>query len=133
MSRKQPSEFLDITNIEYFKFEEDFVEENVRCIPMIVRFKMDAAGIKLKLAEWSKFTVEERRELAIKECSTKKETNIYKLYLKELVGKYTGMEAIAMEIEKHPAWADPYTIPLQLSERTKQVGREIAVLDWREL
>ncbi|WP_353849846.1 nitrate reductase associated protein, partial [Hydrotalea sp.] len=31
--------------IEYFQFEEDFVEENVRCIPMIVRFKMDAVGI----------------------------------------------------------------------------------------
>ena len=36
---------------EGFVFEEDFVEENVRCIPMTVRFKMDAAGIKLKLAE----------------------------------------------------------------------------------
>jgi len=36
-----------MNGIEYFKFEEDFIEEDVRCIPMIVRFKMDLAGIKL--------------------------------------------------------------------------------------
>lgn len=34
-----PSEFKNLKGIEYFKFEEDFIEENVRCIPTIVRFK----------------------------------------------------------------------------------------------
>ena len=46
----------------YFNFEEDFVENNVRCIPMIVRFKLDACGIKLKLSEWSKMVIEERKK-----------------------------------------------------------------------
>ena len=47
--------FKKLKGIEYFDFEEDFVEKNIRCIPMIVRFKMDEAGIKLKLSEWSRF------------------------------------------------------------------------------
>ena len=64
------SPFKTLQGIEYFNFEEDFVEENVRCIPMIVRFKMDKAGIKLKLAEWSKFKTEEKIELAVKNCNT---------------------------------------------------------------
>ncbi|RYZ83151.1 MAG: hypothetical protein EOP04_20525, partial [Proteobacteria bacterium] len=51
--------------MEYFKFEEDFMEENVRCIPMVVRFKMDLAGIKLKLGEWGRFGTAERIELAL--------------------------------------------------------------------
>ena len=32
------------------------MENNMRCIPMIIRFKMDMAGIKLKLSEWKKFS-----------------------------------------------------------------------------
>ena len=61
-------------NIEYFDFEEDFVEKNIRCIPMIVRFKMDKAGIKLKLTEWSKFSVEERIELSKRPCDSEEES-----------------------------------------------------------
>src|SRR5688572_30077237 len=38
------SSFFGRKDIEYFAFEEDFMEENVRCIPMIVRFKMDKSG-----------------------------------------------------------------------------------------
>lgn len=77
----RPSEFKGLTGIEYFNFEEDLVEENIRCIPMIVRFKMDAAGIKLKLSEWSKFNMEERIELALKNCNSDEEAKQYNDYL----------------------------------------------------
>ncbi len=49
LSETGPSEFLHLDGIEYFHFEEEFMENNMRCIPMIIRFKMDMAGIKLKL------------------------------------------------------------------------------------
>ncbi|MES1220222.1 MAG: nitrate reductase associated protein, partial [Bacteroidota bacterium] len=68
-----------------FDFEEDFVEENVRCIPMIVRFKMDLAGIKLKLSEWSKFNIDERKKLALKGCESTQEKNNYRKFLSTLV------------------------------------------------
>src|SRR5688500_2482685 len=96
VSQKRPSEFLDLTGIKYFRFEEDFIEQNVRCIPMIVRFKMDAAGIKLKLAEWSKFGVAERKELAVMKCSTSKEVSEYRIYLEDLVRHHTGHVATSM-------------------------------------
>ncbi len=54
-----------ITNItQYFRFEEDFVEDGVCRIPMTVRFKLDACGIKLKLEHWTRFTPKERGRLA---------------------------------------------------------------------
>ena len=79
------SEFRELPGIEYFNFEEDFIEKNVRCIPMIVRFKMDAAGIKLKLAEWSKFKTEERIELAVMSAATDEELFLYYSHLSQLV------------------------------------------------
>ncbi|HMO60590.1 MAG TPA: nitrate reductase associated protein [Ferruginibacter sp.] len=95
MSTTHPkaSVFEGIKNMEYFNFEEDFVEKNIRCIPMIVRFKMDTAGIKLQLAEWAKFSTSEKLELALKPCSSAAEIKQYFIFLTGLVKKYTGHEA----------------------------------------
>ena len=71
------SGFKQLEGIEYFDFEEDFVEKNMRCIPMTVRFKMDATGIKLKLAEWSKFSSAERIALALKPAETNEEAELF--------------------------------------------------------
>lgn len=121
------------TGLEYFKFEEDFVEKNVRCIPMIVRFKMDAAGIKLKLAEWSKFSVDERIELAVKPCTTKKETEGYRTYLADLIKKYTRQEATYMEVEQFPVWANTDFVPGLLNDKAKEFGWTISTEQWKSL
>jgi hypothetical protein len=47
----------------YFEFEAAFVK-TMRCIPMQVRCRLDAVGIRLKLKEWVRLWLEERRELA---------------------------------------------------------------------
>ena len=132
-NKQDPSEFYKLAGIEYFNFEEDFVEENVRCIPMVVRFKMDAAGIKLKLSEWSKFKRDERIELAIKPCRDKEEAMLYSNYLSELIEKYTNSAATIMEINKHPAWADLETIPELLQEKAKEFNWIITKQQWSNL
>jgi hypothetical protein len=128
-----PSEFKNMNGIEYFEFEEDFIEENVRCIPMIVRFKMDIAGIKLKLSEWSKFNLEERKELAMRSCTIAKEAVSYNNYLKELVKKYTGRIATEMEVEKSPAWAEKDIVPGMLVEKAKEFEWVIPANLWKSL
>ncbi len=45
-----------------FGFEADFVD-NLRCIPMAVRRKLDLAGVKLKLSHWNALSDAERQEL----------------------------------------------------------------------
>src|SRR6185369_16057891 len=79
--------------VEYFHFEQDFMEDNIRCIPMIVRFKLDACGIKLKLKEWSKMTLEEREQLALLPIDSHADLNIYKTYVQELIYSHTGENA----------------------------------------
>ncbi len=128
-----PSEFLHLSGIEYFQFEEDFVEENVRCIPMIVRFKMDAAGIKLRLSEWSKFNVEERVLLAVKPCSTILETKVYNDYLNGLIFKYTGTLGTPMKVDMNPPWAQHNPITEQLAERINKEGVTLSIGQWQGL
>jgi hypothetical protein len=129
----QPSEFRQLPGLEYFDFEEDFVELNMRCIPMIVRFKMDAAGIKLKLVEWSKFKKEERIELALKPCSTLDQAKEYNSYLAGLIKKYTNNEATFLAINQHPEWAELKTIPEILQRKIKKLGMTISTEQWKVL
>ena len=117
----------------YFDFEEDFIEENVRCIPMIVRFKMDAAGIKLKLAEWSKFKRQDRINLAIMPASTDKEATLYNNYLSQLVEKYTHTKATALAINPNPEWANLQSIPVMLAEKAKEFDLIITPEKWSSL
>jgi len=131
--QKQPSEFVSFLGIEYFQFEEDFIEQNVRCIPMIVRFKMDAVGIKLKLAEWSKFSVTERKELAVRHCSTIGELSDYRNYLAQLVVKYTGLGPAYMNIDTNPAWQNYYELPVMVEERAGECGIGISLLHWHDM
>jgi len=45
-----------------FGFEADF-NTDLRCIPMVVRRKLDLAGVKLKLVHWGELSPPERQEL----------------------------------------------------------------------
>jgi len=119
--------------IEYFWFEEDFVEQNMRCIPMIVRFKMDNAGIKLKLAEWSKFNALERQELALKQIETKDELNEYRGFLSSLIYRYTGNTPTLLEANPNPAWVNLTTVPKALIEKSKEFNWEITTEQWSAL
>lgn len=117
----------------YFKFEDDFVEDNVRCIPMVVRFKLDAAGIKLKLAEWCRFTPTQRNELAIWPCSTRLETAYYRNYLYRLVVMHTGNEPTNLKIDENPAWSEIERIDTALLEKAKEYNRNISIDQWKGL
>ncbi|MCX2492129.1 nitrate reductase associated protein [Pedobacter sp. PF22-3] len=128
-----PSEFKNLKGIEYFKFEEDFIEENVRCIPMIVRFKMDNAGIKLKLAEWSKFLPSERILLALLPVSTKKQTDKYHQFLIGLITKYTGNQATTLAIEPLPDWGNLHQIPAMLKEKLAELQFHLSINQWIKL
>ena len=128
-----PSEFLRLEGIEYFLFEEDFMERNIRCIPMIIRFKMDQVGIKLKLSEWNRFNTEERVQLALMPCFYHEEIDQYHCFLGSLVKKYTGRDATTIEIDEFPLWGDLCVIPEMLVKKLNEYEWSISVKDWKEL
>jgi hypothetical protein len=117
----------------YFQFEEDFVEDNVRCIPMIARFKLDACGIKLKLAEWCKMNIEERKNLASLPCDTMEEIIEYRFYLKDLILNRTGNEATELPVLQNPAWALLDEIPFPIQEKLHEFNWTLSPDQWSKL
>jgi hypothetical protein len=138
MKNREFNHYIDYTPSEkggmlYFKFEKDFVEQNVRCIPMIVRFKLDACGVKLKLAEWSKFKIKERKQLADQSCITTDEIQAYKKYVQYLIAMRTGHEATALAVDENPSWADADKVQPALQDKAKEFGWEISIERWKAL
>jgi hypothetical protein len=117
----------------YFRFEEDFVEDNIRCIPMIVRFKLDVCGVKLQLAQWSKLTAQERQQLGDLPCITTEQINGYRLFLQGLIAGRTGHEATLLVVDEAPAWADSDRILPDLQQQARQIGSEISLRQWKSL
>ena len=119
--------------VKYFKFEEDFVEDNVRCIPMIVRFKLDACGIKLKLAEWCKMSTDQRMLLADLPCETPMEVAAYGENLRQLIMSITNQNPTDLKIDHNPQWAQLSEIPSILIEKVKELNLSLSLAQWKGL
>lgn len=118
---------------KFFAFEEDFAESGIRCIPMIVRFKLDACGIKLKLSEWSRLSREERETLVELPVDSKEDTEDYRKHLKELILQKTGQEATELPEPATTAWSFTDKIPASLTEKAKHLNLVISVEKWKSL
>jgi hypothetical protein len=127
------SEFKDLEGMEYFNFEEDFVEDNVRCIPMAIRFKMDTVAIKLKLSEWTKFSRQEKIQLALLPVNNEEEIFSYTNYLTQLIEKYSRCKPTALPIDAKPDWANLSSIPVMLLEKAKEFDLIITTGKWKNL
>lgn len=126
-----PSVFATLEGIEYFRFEEDFVEAGMRCIPMIVRFKLDLAGIKLKLSEWVKFPVEDKIGLALRKTNNAFEISVYKKNLESLIFLYTSQQATQLGVPISPAWKNTELLPEILVHRAEESGFYFSTGQWR--
>ncbi len=102
-----------------FAFESDFVD-SLRCIPMAVRFKLDASGVKLTLRQWSRFTREDRHRLLLQPCGTPHDRDAYRAALVELVALRAGESAIPLAEPPPGQWQDV--------RRTAPVVRDYALV-----
>ena len=119
---------------EYFNFEQDFMEDNIRCIPMIVRFKLDACGIKLKLRAWSKMTVDEREHLGTLPVDSEADLEVYRNYLKGIIHQRTGEEATLISIDTvGTLWHSINSLPDVLREKLIEYKMNISLDQWKNL
>lgn len=118
---------------QLFKFEEEFMKDSIRCIPMIARFKLDACGIKLKLSEWNEFTLPERTSLTTLAAKTEAELLTYRKHVQQLVKSHTGEVATDLKVEKNPAWSIPDQLQESLLEKLKEFNWTITLQQWQSL
>jgi hypothetical protein len=117
---------------KFFNFEADFVD-SLRCIPMIVRLKLDTCGVKLKLAEWNHFTQAECQQLVDLPCEEVGEIETYKEYVSRLIFGHTQQQASLLSIDPNPPWLNDREIPSSIETKASEVQTEISLAQWASL
>lgn len=126
-------EYSSISNQpQLFQFEADFVD-SLRCIPMVVRLKLDTCGVKLKLSHWHQLGDGDRRRLVEMPCSTPSESTAYRKYLQNLLETQTGAPAKELTIDPHPAWLDSTQIPESVASKAAEFDLNINIKQWQKL
>ena len=104
-----------------FDFERDFAG-TLRCVPMVVRLKLDLCGVKLSLNQWSHLTREDRDQLLVRPCETDGQRSSYRDALVRLIADRTGQAASMLPIEAHPEWIDIGKVPDRLKAYAVERG-----------
>jgi hypothetical protein len=116
----------------FFQFESDFIA-SLRCIPMQVRMNLDTCGIKLKLTDWSSFSLIERQELMALPCNTREEINAYRDFIQLLTIEKTGSPAKDLDLPPHPEWLDETKIPSPVLEKLTELNLSLSIPQWSSL
>lgn len=116
----------------FFQFEQDFIE-SLRCIPMVVRFKLDLCGVKLKLDHWQQFTATEKETFVQLPCGSEAEARHYRQRLQDLILAKTGAIAKELPIDPQPPWAQREAIPSQLQAQLQKYEFTLTLSQWQAL
>jgi hypothetical protein len=125
----QPQE---LKSDKYFQFEADFVG-TLRCIPMLVRMKLDNCGVKLKLVHWNQFTQAERETLVDLPCTSSEECQTYRAWLQSLIIAKTGEPAKELAIDPNPLWLNGTNIPDIVITKAQDHNLSLSVEQWSNL
>ncbi len=116
-----------------FAFELDFAG-TLRCIPMIVRLKLDLVGIKLTLRQWSRFERSERHELVQRPCDAEDAVKAYRRYVLDIIALRTDEPPVDMSIDPCPAWAEIDSVPERLVRYAQDLELAPPTLEqWRAI
>jgi hypothetical protein len=119
--------------MEGFRFEEDFMEDGMRCIPMAARLRLDLCGVKLRLSEWSRMTVDERRKVASWNYEIPREMDACRKYLEAIVLRRTGKEATLLPVTGTYPWEDISCVPGAVEEKMAEFNWTLSVKEWKSL
>jgi hypothetical protein len=116
----------------FFQFEADFVD-NLRCIPMVVRYKLDTCGVKLKLPDWNGFSQAERQQLVDFPCETDVEIANYRQMVHQRVAEHGGDRPKDLPLDPNPEWHNKESIPPSVQEQSRQFNVSLTLQQWDSL
>lgn len=117
---------------EFFEFEREFTE-SLRCIPMVVRLKLDTCGVKLKLDHWNQLSRADRLTLVELPCHTPAEARAYRDRLQAMVVAAIGSPAKDLPVEPNPPWLDATAVPTATAAKAREHGVELTRDRWAAL
>jgi hypothetical protein len=110
-----------------FEFETEFVA-SMRCIPMAIRRKLDLAGVKLSLKEWSQLPVDDRAALLQAPADEQ-----FRERARTAVAARTGQAPRDLPPVSDEPWMRVDAVPAEIVEKARAQGVELTMARWTAL
>ncbi|MCP9826146.1 nitrate reductase associated protein [Synechococcus sp. EJ6-Ellesmere] len=114
-----------------FAFEADFVED-LRCLPMAVRRKLDLAGVKLKLSHWHSLDSDERARLLVWSDAPAAIVDL-RQWLQRRTAELADGPARAIDPAIAADWQQLEAVPERLRAACEQLGSGVELAQWQSL
>lgn len=114
-----------------FAFEADFVED-LRCLPMAVRRKLDLAGVKLKLSHWHGLDPNERARLLVWSDAPAAIVDL-RQWLQRRTAELADGPARAIDPAIAADWQQLEAVPERLRAACEQLGSGVELAQWQSL
>ena len=119
-----------------FEFEQDS-RYALRRIPMVMRFNLDACGIKISLTAWITLSRDEREELVAMPCRSESEREHYRKSLAAVFAQHAdNPDAVIelVEIDAEPAWKNSAALPQNMNDSLQELGLPFpSIAQWAAL
>jgi hypothetical protein len=116
----------------FFEFEADFVD-SLRCIPMLVRFKLDQCGIKLSLRAWSQFDLATRELLTYMPTDEASQVAEYRQVLSQAIEEI-GEKVVPVAVDLQAPWMDPRSMPDAVTQKVWELAVDLdGFSQWKNL
>ena len=92
-----------MTNRDFYPFESREAS-SLRLIPLRVRYKLDCAGIRLRLAQWQALTHDEKTQLLQLSIVTPQERGAYRDVLIRMVNRLGGAALVEEPMTGKEGW-----------------------------
>jgi len=115
-----------------FDFERDLYPD-LKCIPMVVRYKLDLVGLKVSLTAWNRLSLGVRKQLITTwPADTEEERAALREWLTNWL-RTTSTQTPREIVLENPPWEDRTRIPEAVLELTATCTPPLTVMEWSEL
>jgi hypothetical protein len=104
-----------------FGFEADFARD-LRCIPMVVRFKLDRCSVKLSLRQWSKMGQDNRACLFAMRGDSIDEIDRFRKAVVSFATAHCGEAIRWLPADTDPSWVDATRVPSDIARQAAIAG-----------
>jgi hypothetical protein len=118
--------------IRRFGFEDE-IHQNLGCVPMAVRRKLDHVGIKIGLVQWQALGLGERLALCHLPVASEEECEALRIFTDEAVKAKSGGGVKALPPESRAAAEPPAHPPARLVEHARVLGFTLNQPVWDKL
>ncbi|HTT76007.1 MAG TPA: nitrate reductase associated protein [Candidatus Binataceae bacterium] len=112
---------------------EDEVHQNLGCVPMAVRRKLDRAGIKISLLQWQALGLGERLVLCHLPVESEEECEAVRIFTMEAVKAKSGESVKPLSEASRAAAEPPEHPPARLVEHARAQGITLNQPAWDKL